>query len=197
MNEIPNKEAASEEINPPIVKDSTDYISYSKADSVLARAKEVLNLIKTNNFEEISKIVHPKKGLLIAPYGNIDLKNAINFDSSQIKNLALDFNIYFWGFHAGSGDSIKLTYDAYVKKFICDKDFLNADKISHQPKINNQTSAKTNIYETFPNTNIVEFKSSGFDKKYEGMDWVALYLVFENHKNFYFLSGIIHDQWVP
>jgi hypothetical protein len=41
----------------------------------------------------------------------------------------------------------------------------------------------------------VEYHFSGFDKKFEGMDWASLKLVFENSNNEWYLVGIVHDQW--
>jgi (p)ppGpp synthase/HD superfamily hydrolase len=42
---------------------------------------------------------------------------------------------------------------------------------------------------------MVEYHFSGFDPKYEGMDWRSLRLVFEEKDNIWHLVGIIHDQW--
>jgi hypothetical protein len=49
-----------------------------------------------------------------------------------------------------------------------------------------------NIFQVYKNKEIYEYYFSGFDAKYEGMDWRSLTLVFEQVKNQWYLLGIIH-----
>jgi hypothetical protein len=52
-----------------------------------------------------------------------------------------------------------------------------------------------NINTAYPKSDYIENYFSGFNKKYEGMDWRALRLVFQKEGDRYYLVGIVHDQW--
>ncbi len=58
-----------------------------------------------------------------------------------------------------------------------------------------RSNTSNNNFEIYSNAIIVEFHFSGFDSKYEGMDWESLRLVFEEKDGTWYLIGIIHDQW--
>jgi len=116
------------------------------------------------------------------------------FPASQVLNFLPDKKVYTWGIYDGSGLFINLTPAEYYNKFIYDVDFINAPEISYN-RIIGKGSTINNAFEVYPNTIIVEYHFSGFDPKYEGMDWRSLRLVFEEKDIVWYLIGIIHDQW--
>jgi hypothetical protein len=116
------------------------------------------------------------------------------FPASQVLNFLPDKKVYTWGIYDGSGLPINLTSAEYYNKFIYDVDFINAPEISYN-RIIGKGSTINNAFEVYPNTIIVEYHFSGFDPKYEGMDWRSLRLVFEEKDIVWYLIGIIHDQW--
>ncbi len=116
------------------------------------------------------------------------------FPASQVLNFLPDKKVYTWGIYDGSGLPINLTSAEYYNKFIYDVDFINAPEISYN-RIIGKGSTINNAFEIYPNTIIVEYHFSGFDPKYEGMDWRSLRLVFEEKDTVWYLIGIIHDQW--
>jgi hypothetical protein len=44
---------------------------------------------------------------------------------------------------------------------------------------------------------MVEFFFPGFEKKYDGLDFRALRLVFRIENKNPYLVGVVHDQWTP
>lgn len=52
-----------------------------------------------------------------------------------------------------------------------------------------------NVKEIYPDADYTEFYFSGFDPKYDGMDWQKLRLIFKTKAGRTFLIAIIHDQW--
>ena len=49
----------------------------------------------------------------------------------------------------------------------------------------------------YRNTEFTESYFSGFDKKYGGMDWRTLRLVYKKQQDEFYLVGIVHDEWTP
>jgi hypothetical protein len=47
----------------------------------------------------------------------------------------------------------------------------------------------------YPGCDVVEFFFSGFEKKYEGLDFRALRLVYKTENSKVFLAAIVHDKW--
>ncbi|AZV43291.1 hypothetical protein BAOM_2682 [Peribacillus asahii] len=62
----------------------------------------------------------------------------------------------------------------------------------------NQTIGKgntvNNIRKVYPNSIVVEYYFGG-TKKYSGMDWSSLKLVYEKKGSTWYLVGIVHDEW--
>jgi hypothetical protein len=116
------------------------------------------------------------------------------FPASQVLIFLPNKKVYTLGIYDGSGLPINLTSTEYYNKFIYDVDFVNAPGISYN-RIIGKGSIINNAFEVYPNTIIVEYHFSGFDPKYEGMDWRSLRLVFEEKDTVWYLIGIIHDQW--
>ena len=75
-----------------------------------------------------------------------------------------------------------------------DADFLNAPEISLNKTVSKGNSLN-NIDSVYKNCVYTEFYFPGFDKKYEGMDWKSLKLVFKKANNNFYLIAIVHDQW--
>lgn len=99
-----------------------------------------------------------------------------------------------WGNYDGSGDVIRLTAQQYLEKFVYNADYLHAEKIGYDQIIGKGNSLN-NLNEIFPKHPFIEYHFSGFDKKYSGMDWTSLRLVFKQYQSNYYLVAVIHDQW--
>lgn len=157
-------------------------------------ARVAINALKDKDMEEISELVHPKKGVRFSPYGYVDVENDLVFTASDVKGLFSDSTIYVWGSYDGIGNPIELTFEDYYKKFIYDVDFANAEQIGYN-EILGRGNTLENSAEVYTDSIVVEYHFSGFEPQYEGMDWRSLRIVFEKDKGTWYIVGIIHDQW--
>jgi len=165
----------------------------SKAKRLIQnRAKQVVLALKNKN-STLAKFAHPTLGIRFSPYSYVT-GNDVKLAASQLRYIFSNSTKYLWGHYDGSGDPIKLTFTKYYQEFIYDKDFSNAEKIGYNKSIGHGNSIN-NSFTFYPSAIIVEFHFTGFDPKFEGMDWKSLRLVFEEKDNIWYIVGIIHDQW--
>ena len=157
-------------------------------------SRQVLTLLKNKEFIQLSKLFHPVNGVRFSPYGFVDTNTNKVFSAEEFLQAIDKKNIIHWGSYDGSGDSILLTAAQYFRKFIYNADFLDAEKSSLNKRIG-QGNSLDNLKLVYPGCNYTESHFSGFDKKYGGMDWTSLKLVFEFYGGRNYLVGIVHDQW--
>lgn len=176
------KEGRSQTIT-PVHKDSI----------ILTLTRQVLISIKAKDYKKLADLIHPTLGVRFSPYAYID--TTTNLFSR--KRLLQEFNTQnklYWGEHDGSGDTILLTVDSYFSQFVYNADFLNAEKTSLNKMIGGGNSLN-NLESVYKGCDFTESYFSGFDKKYEGMDWCCLRLVFKKYLDKFYLIAIVHDQW--
>jgi hypothetical protein len=166
----------------------------SMRETIQYRADEILHALKDNDMKKLAAYVHPDKGLRFSPYASVNTEKDIVIKTSEVPNLLKDATKRIWGAYDGSGEPIDLTFDQYFKKFVYDVDFLEAPQIVFDEVIQRGNSIN-NIKDAYPNAKFIEYHFPGFEKKYEGMDWRSLRLVFEQKENIWYLIGIVHDQW--
>jgi hypothetical protein len=154
----------------------------------------ILQQIKNKDYVSLIQYIHPDSGLRFSPYGYINPNTDIVIRPNEFRSMVNDPTKLVWGAYDGSGDEIIFTFKEYFDKFVYNVDFLKAEKLSI-----NKSAAKgnslNNIMKVYPNAEYTESYFSGFDKKYDGMDWQALRLVYRKDAGKYYLIGIVHDQW--
>jgi len=159
---------------------------------VLPLTKEILQTIKEKNYAKLSKYIDPDLGIRFSPYGYVDTTEDVKLSVKDFEDLITNKNKKIkWGTFDGSGDPIEFSLTEYFKRFIYDVNFLNPEKLS----LNGGGTGFNNIDSIYKGHPYTDSYFSGFDKKYEGMDWRSLILVFRNNKNNFYLIGIIHNQW--
>ena len=100
----------------------------TEAERIIARcAKQVLLALKSRDIAKLSEHVHPRKGLRFSPYHSVNpAKDGDRvFTRRQIESLLAGKKRYLWGAEDGSGDPIRLTFAAYLRKFVYDHDYLS------------------------------------------------------------------------
>lgn len=174
-----------------IAKPETIVISDSAA---LPLSKEILSVIKNENYTKLATYI--KDSIRFSPYGYIDTVHNKKISVSQLLNyLASNKNEKLtWGTYDGSGETISLTANEYFQKFVYDVDFINAPNISLNKTLSHGNSLN-NLDAVYKNCVYTELYFPGFDKKYGGMDWRSLKLVFKKDAGKLYLVAIIHDQW--
>ncbi len=162
---------------------------------VMKQGYNVLNAIKSKDAIELSKFVHPKKGVLFSPYGTIEVKRAQVFMPAQLKEFFKNSKQLEWGTEAGRGDPIRLSPEDYFNAYVYDVEFSETEIVTFDG-IHQETNSIQNIKDVFPESHYVEFFVPG-SEEFEGMDWRSLKLAFSEYNDQYYLVGIIHDQWTP
>ncbi|MCC6865802.1 MAG: hypothetical protein IT280_06535 [Ignavibacteria bacterium] len=169
----------------------------TSADSSLPDlSKRILELIKNEEYFKLGKLFHPIEGVRFSPYGYIDTVNDRVFSKQYFMDCfsRLKPKYYFWGYMDGTGDSIYLPIKEYFKRFVYDVDFLNAEKLSLNNCLGHSNTAN-NIETVYPGLEYTESYFSGFEVKFNGMDWRALRFVFKEYNGKNYLIAIIHDEW--
>lgn len=157
---------------------------------------KVLQSLKDSNYQRFVTFFHPKQPVRFSPHGYIDTGNVRSFTASSFLDSLHNGNNMYWGDASGSGNPIQKTIPEYFRRYVYDVDFINAPQRDINHFLGFSTSIN-NLQKQFPGTDFIEYHFPGFDKKYEGLDWRSLRLVFDLYKGNYFLVGIVHDEWSP
>ena len=164
-------------------------------ETILERAGEVVHALKTQDMVTLSGYVHPQNGVRFSPYAYVQDTDQV-FSADEIASILADSAVYTWGFHAGSGEPIVLSFMAYFSRYVYDVDFANSPQLALNRRISTGNSID-NSTEFYPGSVFVEYFFPGFDPQYEGMDWRNLRLVFTENSGSWYLVGILHDEWTP
>lgn len=178
---------------PTVIIISPSATPISLSQSVLDRASEVIQALKSQDFITLSGYVHPQNGVRFSPYAFVRDTDQV-FSADKLASILADSRVYTWGQYSGSGESIELSFPSYYSQFVYDADFANAPQLALNHRLGVSTSMD-NILEFYPNAMIVEYYFPGFDLQYQGMDWRSLRLVFTEYNGTWYLVAIIHDQW--
>ena len=163
---------------------------------VTSLSLEILKAVKEKDYGFLFYYFHPVLGIRFSPYAYIDTAADVVLSADEYTSLLTKEKkkLLNWGSFDGSGDPIMLTMKNYIKKYVYDVDFYNAEKISFN-RILGAGNSQDNIFAVYEGLPFVEFYFSGFEEKYSGMDWRSLKLVFKKHEDKFYLIGIIHSEW--
>ena len=184
----------SAELTPSASPSETEIPTITSDLAVVKTACEAVELIKSQNFEKLSDMIHPEDGVYFAPYSYIDKNASMHFTSEQVKNFAADNTSYLWGITDGEGAPINLTPKQYFEKYVFAHDYTKAPVIGHDTIIKSGNSIE-NVKDVFPDCEFVEFHFPGFDEQFNGMDWSTLRIVFREYEGTYKIVAIINAQW--
>ena len=161
---------------------------------LLNRTIEITTILDKKDFTRLADFFHPTEGVRFTPYGYIDTAHDVKFTKDQFLTQLKNKSKHHWGSYDGSGDSIFLTVEDYFKKFVYDVRFLYPEKLSVNKTLG-QGNSLDNLSAIYPGASYTESYFSGFEKKYGGMDWRSLKLVFKQQGDQFYLVGIVHGQW--
>ncbi len=171
------------------------FVSIANDSVALTLSKQILSILKHNNYQQLDFFINSE--VRFSPYGYIDTLEDKKLTAEQLVNYLTKNKLerIDWGIlDDENGKPILLTAQEYFKKFVYDVDFLNAPNISLNKTISSGNSLN-NIDSVYKHCTYIEFYFPGFEKKYEGIDWRSLKLVFKKQDNKFFLIGIVHNQW--
>ena len=168
-----------------------------RKDSILLRlTNNILVALKNKNYSAFANYIHPVSGIRFSPYGYVDTLSHLRFSREKFIATAKDDNqeMIVWGKFDATGDPIKMTLNNYLQRFVYDVDFVKPEKRTVNDFIGAGNSLN-NLLSVYKNCDFTESYFSGFEKKYAGMDWKSLRLVFKERNGKFFLIGIVHDEW--
>jgi hypothetical protein len=180
------------------VKNFQDSIrSVKRKDSILLKTTQnILTLLKNKNYLAFANYIHPVEGIRFSPYGFVDTIHDSKLSKQKFINQVREpvQDMIVWGEFDGTGDPIQMTLNNYMQRFVYDVDFVKPEKRSVNEFIGGGNSLN-NLESVYRNCDFTESHFSGFDKKYGGMDWKSLRLVFKVRDRKFWLVGIVHDEW--
>jgi hypothetical protein len=187
-----------QEPDPVINKDTTQVVT-NTADPVndtllLSQTNEVMLALKKRDLAALAAMVHPDSGVRFSPYAYIDTASDKKVTADWIREQATKKEVVVWGTVDPTDEVIKLTLDDYIRTFVYDVDFVKPENVKVNQFIGGGNTIN-NLQSIYPGCNFTESHFSGFEKKYEGMDWRSLRLVFKMKDGKYYLVGVVHDQW--
>ncbi|MEL7626258.1 MAG: hypothetical protein AAGU15_05310 [Anaerolineaceae bacterium] len=159
-------------------------------------AATILPLLQAKDYTTLATFIHPQAGLRFSPQLFIHTETDLVFTREQVANFGSNRAIYTWGTHAAKGDAIEMSvgdyWDVYVIPLNPGQDWVIVGKGEELPSI-----AIDNFFEVYPQGDFVDFLKPG-TAEVGNLDWQLLRLVFEQAADgAWYLSGIIHDNWVP
>jgi len=159
---------------------------------VVVAAREVLKALSIQDYQTLGGLVSAD-GLSMDLYPRFDsVKNLIT--KGGVSEISTAPKKYLWGYTDGKGDAINLTATEFIEKYIYTADYLNAPNVAVNKKLGGGNSLNT-IDEDVNGRVYTTFHFSGFEPKYEGMDWTTIYLIFDFEDGEYMLRGIAKDNW--
>jgi len=171
-------------------------ITEANKDSVLAATtKEILTLFKNKSYAKLDSFIHPQEGIRFSPYATIEPGSDKKFTREAFQELITTGRNkkINWGTYDGSGNPIVLSPAEYFGKFVYDGNFLNA-KQAGVNTVYGKGNSVNNLKTAYPGASFTENYLEG-TKKYGGMDWKSVRLVYKLENGRYYLIAIVHDQW--
>ena len=156
-------------------------------------ADQVIMALKNKDFQALSNLAHPLKGVRFSPYAFVRDQDLV-FRPDQVPGLFADPTSYTWGAFDGSGQPIRMTFQQYYQRFIYDANFSRPEMIAFNQAIGSGNTIN-NISEFYPGDEFVEYHFSMLDPQYEGLDWRSLRIVLEQFNGEWYLVGVIHAEW--
>jgi hypothetical protein len=114
--------------------------------------------------------------------------------AGEIAGIGSSPQVYHWGVYDGTGNPIDLTFGEYWDMFVYDVDFAKPHIVGYNQVVGRGNTI-ANHEQVYPLAATVEYHFSGFDPRFEGMDWRSLRLVLEQENETWYLVGLIHDEW--
>lgn len=162
--------------------------------SVVERAEAARQALAEQDFAALARLVHPERGLRFSPYAYVDTTEHVRFAREAVADLPADTTKRVWGAYDGTGDPIRLRFDAYYDEFVYDRDYGDARRGAPNERLGRGNTLE-NTGEAFGReATFVEYYTPG-SEQYEGMDWSSLRLVFVPYEGTPHLVGVVHDQW--
>jgi hypothetical protein len=168
-------------------------MSESEKKEVLKKTNdEILQILKSGDYQKMSEFIHPQKGVRFSMYAYIDIKEDMHFSKTDFEKYVQTQTKFTWGSHDGSGDLYKETIKNYLGKWVFSKDFTASTYSLNE--FQGGGNSLNNLKEIYPKHDFTENYIKGTEK-YGEMDWKTLRFVYEEFQGKYYLIAVVNDQW--
>lgn len=174
--------------------DSGQTVPSDASQSLTDCASAVLEALKAEDFDALSVLVHPVKGVTLTPYSTVNTDCDRTLMPAQLAVLPEDTKAYLWGIEDGAGTPIELTGTEYFARYVFNADYTAAPQWGVDT-IFARGNALENVTDAYPQGSFVEYHFPGLDEDEDGYDWCSLKLVFERYQGQWLLVGMIHSEW--
>lgn len=166
----------------------------SKEAQILQQAEQIKNHLATKNYNALTAYIHPTKGVRFSMYAYVHKDSDKVFSREQFTTYLQQSQIKFtWGAKDGSGELYITTLPDFLNNWVAAEQY--EVKSATFNKFQGSGNSLNNLKEAYPGADFVEFYHSGKNPEYQGMDWRAMRLVFEEYQDKYYLVAIVNDQW--
>ena len=156
-------------------------------------AVRVLKAIKSGDAKRMAALFSPE-GVLLSPDIHVD-KGDVRLKPEEFLKAWEENRSFVWGHEAGSGRPIEMGIREFFKRYIYDRDYLNAPQVATNRRLG-RGNTKDNVKEAYPDAVFVEFHFPGTEKN-GGMDWSSLRVVLRKYGKEWKVVALLHDGWTP
>lgn len=153
----------------------------------------VLKAIKFGKVKALASLISPD-GVLLSPDVHVD-EGDVKLKPEEFLKAWEEDRKFVWGYEAGSGRPIEMGIREFFKRYIYDRDYLNAPKVATDRRLG-RGNTKDNVKEAYPDATFVEFHFPGTEKN-GGMDWSSLRVVMRRYGGEWKVVALMHDSWTP
>jgi Membrane-bound metallopeptidase len=166
------------------------------ADQLGGAEKNVIAILRSGDMEPLARYVHPKRGIRFSPFAYVDLKKDLVFSSTEVAGFLHNHQKYTWGYNEENGLPIRLSLYDFYRTYIYDRPYADTNEVNYGQTTSSEFTT-SNCFEIYPEAIIVEYRVSEIkSKENSDTNWRSIRLVFEKAQKKWYLTGIIHDQWL-
>lgn len=164
-------------------------VSENRQSEAVLLAFEAAAAIRDGEYEALSRLVHPERGLVITPFSTVNLSSDRWFTAEETAGFGTDRQAYIWGADPVTGKVIELPPAEFFAGYIYDHEFASTAVVGINTVVQ-QGNALENVSAIFPDAVFVDLHQPGQD----GM-WSTLRLVFEEYEGSLRLVALIHSAY--
>ena len=153
---------------------------------------EILEALKTQDYDKFATFIHPEKGVTFSMYAYIQPKKDKHFTKEEFLQYAQSNIKFTWGEQDGTGDLLQQSISDYLTKWVFKKDFTKSEYAFNS--FVKSGNSLNNLKEIYPDTQFTENYIPG-TAEFAEMNWNVLRFVFEEIERKPYLVAVINDEW--
>ncbi len=162
--------------------------SRSRGNPLQKKIQKIVSLLSSIRANELTKYMHPKKGVVMTWSVHFGGKDDITFTHRDIKNLKKNrLKKIDWGHIYGKGDKVRMSLYDYMAKLAKPlNDMRKIKKLNRLKGFHCPSGRRCKGYEVFW---IDEHSTT---KEY---DWQGLVVILEKYQGKWYVVGLLRDRW--